>query len=50
MRVSGYNVHDKLSRKQEQNAKTVTSLLTLPSVLGVRAVIFCPGEIKLLAR
>ena len=36
MRVSGCPEHDKLSRKQEQNAKIVTSLLTLPSVLGVR--------------
>ena len=33
MRESGCPEHDKLYRKQEQNAKIVTSLLTLPSVL-----------------
>jgi hypothetical protein len=33
MRESGCPGHDKLSRKPEQNAKIVTSLLTLPSVL-----------------
>ena len=37
MRVSGYHEHDKLSKKQK-SAKTVTSLLMLPSVLGVRSV------------
>jgi hypothetical protein len=48
MRVSGCPGHDKLSRKQEQFAKIVTSLLTLPSVLWLVYYFFVFEENPLL--